>query len=165
MTTVASNGTAVVTLPGETEIHVTREFDAPKALVYRALTEPELIRRWWNAKRGEVTVCDVDLSVGGDWRYVMVTDDGREVAFHGTYRVIVPNERLVYTELFEMPGLTDDDATVNTVTLEEIAGRTTLTSVTDCVTAETRDMIMATGMEGGMQDAYDLLEEVAISMR
>jgi len=165
MTIVASSGTAVVTLPGETEIHVTREFDAPKALVYRALTEPELIRRWWNAKRGEVTVCDVDLSVGGDWRYVMVTDDGSEVAFHGTYREIVPNERLVYTELFEMPGLTDDDATVNTVTLEEIAGRTTLTSVTDCVTAETRDMIMATGMEGGMQDAYDLLEEVAISMR
>jgi uncharacterized protein YndB with AHSA1/START domain len=165
MTTVASSGTAVVTLPGETEIHVTREFDAPKALVYRALTEPELIRRWWNAKRGQVTVCDVDLSVGGDWRYVMVTDDGREVAFHGTYREIVPNERLVYTELFEMPGLTDDDATVNTVTLEEIAGRTTLTSVTDCVTSETRDMIMATGMEGGMQDAYDLLEEVAISLR
>jgi uncharacterized protein YndB with AHSA1/START domain len=165
MTTVASNGTAVVTLPGETEIHVTREFDAPKALVYRALTEPELIRRWWNAKRGEVTVCDVDLSVGGDWRYVMDTDDGREVAFHGTYREIVPNERLVYTELFEMPGISEDDATVNTLTLTERDGRTTLTSITDCRTAETRAMIVETGMEAGMQDAYDLLEEVAISLR
>ena len=162
---MASSGTAVVTLPGDTEIHVTRQFDAPKDLVFRCLTEPELIRRWWSARRGGVTICDVDLRVGGTWRWVMVTDDGREVAFHGTYREIVPNERLVYTELFEMPGLTDDDATVNTVTLEERDGQTTLTSVTDCLTAETRDMIMATGMEGGMQDAYDLLEEVAISLR
>ena len=160
-----SSGTAVVTLPGDTLIHVTRDFGAPKDLVYRALTEPDLIRRWWNAKRGEVTVCDVDLSVGGGWRYVMVTPDGREVAFHGTYREIVPNERLVYTELFEMPGLTDDDATVNTVTLEESDGRTTMTSVTECHTAETRSMIIETGMEAGMQDAYDLLEELAISLR
>ena len=165
MTAVASSGTAVMTLPGETQIHVTREFDAPKELVYRALTEPDLIRRWWNAKRGEVTTCDVDLRVGGAWRYVMVTPDGREVAFHGTFREIVPNERLVYTEVFEMPGATDGDAPLNTVTLKEHEGRTTLSSVTDCITAETRDMIIATGMEGGMQDAYDLLEDVAISLR
>jgi uncharacterized protein YndB with AHSA1/START domain len=165
MATMASSGSAVVTLPGETLIHVTRDFNAPKDLVYRALTEPDLIRRWWNAKRGEVTVCDVDLRAGGGWRYVMVTPDGREVAFHGTYQEIVPNERLVYTELFEMPGLTDDDATVNTVTLEERDGRTTMTSVTDCGTAEARTMIIETGMEAGMQDAYDLLEELAISLR
>jgi uncharacterized protein YndB with AHSA1/START domain len=155
----------MVSLPGDTQIQVTREFDAPRALVYRALTEPELIRRWWNAKRGEVTECDVDLSVGGNWRYVMVTADGTEVAFHGTYREIVPNERLVYTEVFEMPGVSDDDASVNTLTLEERDGRTTLTSITECHTAETRDVIIATGMEAGMQDAYDLLEEVAISLR
>jgi len=161
----ASSGTAVVTLPGETQIHVTREFDAPKDLVYRAHTEPDLIRRWWVARRGEMTVCDVDLRVGGTWRWVMVTPDGTEVAFHGTYREIVPNERLVYTELFEMPGLTDDDATVNTLTFEEHDGRTTMTSVTECGSAATRDMIIATGMEAGMQDAYDLLEEVAISLR
>ena len=161
----ATSGTAVVTLPGETQIHVTRDFNAPKDLVYRALTEPDLIRRWWNAKRGEVTVCDVDLKVGGGWRYVMVTEDGREVAFHGTYREIVPNERLVYTEVFEMPGVSDDDATINTLTLDERDGHTALTSITECHTAEVRDMIIATGMEAGMQDAYDLLEEVAISLR
>jgi uncharacterized protein YndB with AHSA1/START domain len=161
----ATSGTAVVTLPGDTQIHVTRDFNAPKDLVYRALTEPDLIRRWWNAKRGEVTICDVDLRVGGDWRYVMVTPDGTEVAFHGTYRDVVPNERLVYTEVFEMPGISDDDATVNTVTLEEQGGRTTMTSITECHVAETRDMIIATGMEAGMQDAYDLLEEVATSLR
>jgi uncharacterized protein YndB with AHSA1/START domain len=165
MATMTSNGSAVVTLPGDTQIHVTRDFDAPKDLVYRALTEPDLIRRWWNAKRGEVTVCDVDLSVGGTWRYVMVTPDGGDVAFHGTYREIVPNERLVYTELFEMPGISEEDATVNTVTLEESDGRTTMTSVTECHVAEIRDMIIATGMEAGMQDAYDLLEELAISLR
>ena len=165
MATMASSGSAVVTLPGETEIRVTRDFNAPKDLVYRAFTEPDLIRRWWNAKRGEVTVCDVDLRVGGTWRYVMVTPDGTEVAFHGTYREIVPNERLVYTELFEMPGVSDDDATVNTVTLEEADGRTTMTSVTECNTAEVRSMIIATGMEAGMQDAYDLLEELAIGLR
>jgi uncharacterized protein YndB with AHSA1/START domain len=165
MATMASSGTAVVTLPGETQIHVTRDFNAPKDLVYRALTEPDLIRRWWNAKRGEVTVCDVDLKVGGGWRYVMITSEGQEVAFHGTYREIVPNERLVYTEVFEMPGVSDDDATVNSVTLDERDGRTTLTSITECHTAETRNIIMKTGMEAGMQDAYDLLEEVAISLR
>ena len=95
----------------------------------------------------------------------MVTPDSTEVAFHGTYREIVPNERLVYTEVFEMPGVSDDDATVNTVTLEESDGRTTMTSVTECHVAEVRDMIIATGMEAGMQDAYDLLEELAISLR
>jgi uncharacterized protein YndB with AHSA1/START domain len=164
MATTTSSGTAVVTLPGDTQIHVTRDFNAPKDLVYRAFTEPDLIRRWWSSKRGAVTVCDVDLKVGGAWRYVMVTEDGREVAFHGTYREIVPNERLVYTELFEMPGLTEDDATVNTVTLTERDGRTTMTSITECPTAEARTMIIETGMEGGMQDAYDLLEEVAVSL-
>jgi uncharacterized protein YndB with AHSA1/START domain len=165
MATTASSGTAVVTLPTETQIHVTRDFNAPRDLVYRALTEPDLIRRWWNARRGEVTICDVDLRVGGAWRYVMVTPDGTEVAFHGTYREIVPNERLVYTEIFEMPGISDDDATVNTVTLEEHDELTTMTSVTECHTAETRSMIIETGMEAGMQDAYDLLEELAISLR
>ena len=68
------------------------------------MTEPELVKRWWNAKRGEVTVAEIDLRVGGAWRYAMVTPDGREVAFHGEYREIVPNERIVSTEIFEMPG-------------------------------------------------------------
>ena len=164
MATMATSGTAVVTLPGETQIHVTRDFNAPKDLVYRALTEPDLIRRWWNAKRGEVTVCDVDLKVGGGWRYVMVTEDGREVAFHGTYREIVPNERLVYTEVFEMPGVSDDDATVNTATFTETDGRTTLTVLTVCPNRQIRDAIIDSGMEGGMQESMDLLEEIAVSL-
>jgi uncharacterized protein YndB with AHSA1/START domain len=161
---VASKGTAVVTLPTDTTIHVEREFDAPARLVFRAYTEPELVKRWWHAKRGVVTVADIDLRVGGGWRWVLVTHDGTEVAFHGEYREIVPGRRLVHTELFEMPGVTDDDATVNTLTFEEVDGRTILTSVTEAITPEIRDMIIASGMEAGMQDAYDLLEETAISL-
>ena len=94
----------------------------------------------------------------------MVTPDGTEVAFHGVYREIVPNERIVYTELYEMPGVSEDDATVNTLTLSEEGGRTLLTALTECRTAAIRDMITESGMEAGMQDAYDLLEEVAISL-
>ena len=164
MAAVASSGTAVVTLPADTQILITREFNAPRHLVYRALTEPDLIRRWWNAKRGEVTVADVDLRVGGSWRYAMVTPDGFEVAFHGEYREIVPNERIVTTELFEMPGLSEDDAAVNTITLREENGRTTMTVLVEHPTREGRDAQINSGMEAGMQDAYDLLEEVAISL-
>ena len=85
-----SSGTATVTLPTDEQILITREFDAPKHLVYKAWTTPDLVKRWWNAKRGEVTTCEIDLRVGGKWRSVMVTDDGLEVAFHGEYREIVP---------------------------------------------------------------------------
>ncbi len=99
MNTQASSGTAVVTLPTDTQILITREFDAPKHLVYKAWTTPELVRRWWHANRGEMTTCEIDLRVGGTWRYAMVVEGGIEVGFHGEYREIVPNERLVSTEV------------------------------------------------------------------
>src|SRR5260221_14200118 len=101
MTAGARSGTAVVTLPTNTQILITRAFDAPKHLVYRAWTTPELIKRWWSAKRGTVTTADVDLRVGGKWRWVMKTDRGFDVAFHGEDRELVPNERIVHTEIFE----------------------------------------------------------------
>lgn len=164
MTTATSSGTATVTLQGDREIVITREFNAPKHLVYRALTEPELVKRWWNAKRGTVTLCEIDLRVGGSWRYLMVTPDGGEVGFHGEFREIVPDERLVQTEIFEMPGLTDDDASLNSCSLDEHDGRTTMTVLIHHVLPEHRDAQIASGMEAGMQDAYDLLEEVAISL-
>jgi uncharacterized protein YndB with AHSA1/START domain len=99
--TVASSGTAKVTLPADDQILITREFDAPKRLVYKAWTTPELVKRWWHANRGRVTVAEIDFRVGGTWRYVAVTDDGFEVAFHGEYREIVPDERIVSTEVYE----------------------------------------------------------------
>src|SRR5688500_9828143 len=159
---VTSSGTATVTLPTDEQILIKREFDAPKHLVYKAWTTPELVKRWWNAKRGEVTVAEIDLRVGGSWRYVMVTDDGFEVGFHGEYREIVPNERIVSTEVYE--GMPEAEA-VNTVTFTEVDGRTTLTIVVHHTSKEHRDAHIESGMEDGLQDGLDLLEQVAVSLR
>ena len=164
MVTVTTSGSAQLTLPSDTEIHITREFAAPKDLVYKAVTTPELVKRWWGAKRGEVTTAEIDLREGGKWRYVGLADNGFEVAFHGEYRDIVPNERIVSTEVFEGAPDPENNGTVNTMTLEEHDGRTTLTVVIQCPSKEVRDAIIESGMEGGLQDAYDLLEEVAISL-
>jgi uncharacterized protein YndB with AHSA1/START domain len=161
-----SSGTAAVTLPTDEQILITREFDAPKHLVYKAWTTPELVKRWWSAKRGEVTIAQIDLRVGGKWRYVMVTDDGFEVAFHGEYHEIVPNERLVSTEVYEgAPQGEAEQGTLNTATFTEVDGRTTLTILVQAPSKEVRDAIIDSGMEAGMQDAMDLLEEVAVSLR
>jgi uncharacterized protein YndB with AHSA1/START domain len=157
----ATSGTAVVTLQGDTEVLITREFNAPKHLVYKAYTTPELVRRWWAGRRGQMTVCEIDLRVGGAWRYVMTSSEGFEVAFHGTYREIEPDERLVHTEVYEaMPGA----EVLNTIAFEEADGRTTLTVLVECATREIRDGMMASGMEVGMQEAYDLIEQIAIEL-
>ena len=160
-----SSGTATVTLPTDQQILITREFDAPRHLVFKAWTTPELVKRWWNAKRGEVTIAEIDLRVGGRWRYLMVTEDGTEVGFHGEYREIVPNERIVSTEVFEgiPPGEGPEEGTLNTATFTEVDGRTTLTVLVEAPSKEIRDAIIDSGMESGMQDAMDLLEEVARS--
>jgi uncharacterized protein YndB with AHSA1/START domain len=165
---MTGSGTAVVTLPTDTQILITREFGVPKHLVYRAYTTPELIKRWWSGERGEVIGAEVDLRVGGRWRYVMVAHGGLEVAFHGEYREIVPDERLVFTEIYEMAGaeaMPEADVPVNTATFIEAQGRTTFTLLTETGTKELRDMIIDSGMEGGMQEGMDALEQVAISLR
>jgi uncharacterized protein YndB with AHSA1/START domain len=159
--TVTSSGTAVVTLPTDTQILITREFDAPKHLVYQAYTTPELIKRWWSGDRGQVTSAEVDLRVGGRWRFVMTANEGFEVAFHGEYREIVPNERLVSTEVFE--GAPDTEG-LDTLTLTEEGGRTTLRVLLELPSKEDRDMVINSGMEGGLQEAYNHLEQVAISL-
>jgi uncharacterized protein YndB with AHSA1/START domain len=163
-----SSGTANLTLPTDEQILITREFDAPKDLVYKAWTTPELVKRWWNAKRGEVTLCEIDLRVGGRWRYVMIADNGTEVGFHGEFREIVPGERIVSTEVYEgLPeGVSEEEGrTVNTVTFTEENGRTTLTILVQASNKVSRDAIIDSGMEAGLQDALDLLEEVAVSLR
>jgi uncharacterized protein YndB with AHSA1/START domain len=162
----ASSGTAEVTLPADTQILITREFDAPKELVWKAWTTPELVRQWWHANRGEVTVSEIDLRVGGKWRSVMITTEGAmEIGFHGEYREVEPYDRLVSTEAYEGIPDPDENATVNTVTFEETDGRTLVTVLVDAPSKEVRDAIIESGMEAGMQDAYDLLEQVAISLR
>jgi uncharacterized protein YndB with AHSA1/START domain len=156
-----SSGTAVVTLPTDDQILITREFAAPKHLVFRAWTEPDLIKRWWSGQRGTVTSVEVDLRVGGTWRYVMVANEGFEVAFHGEYREIIPNERLVTTEVYEgMP----DAAAVDTLTLTEVDGRTIAEILVQHSCKEHRDGHINSGMEGGMQEAMDLLEQVAVEL-
>jgi uncharacterized protein YndB with AHSA1/START domain len=164
MLTKASKGTAVVTIPTDTQILITREFAAPKHLVYKAWTTPELIKRWWSGDMGKVTVADVDLRVGGMWRFVMVTDGGFEVAFHGEYRELIPNERIVCTEVYEGMPDAEAGAALNTMMFTENDGRTTFTLLVDAKSQEVRDTIINSGMEGGMQQSWDLLEEVAVSL-
>lgn len=162
-----SKGTAKVTLPADNQILVTREFDAPKHLVYRTLTEPELVKRWWSGDMGNVTVAEIDLRVGGKWRHVLVANEGFEVGFHGEFHEIVPNERLVQTEIFEgmADGTAADEAGLNTTTLEDSDGRTTMTVLSEYSSQEVRDAVIDSGMEHGMQKSYDALEEVAVSLQ
>ena len=162
---VTSSGTATVTLPTDQQILITREFDAPKHLVYKAWTTPELVKRWWSGHQGTMTVVEIDLRVGGTWRYVMVASGGYEVAFHGEYREIVPDERIVTTEVYEMPDAPEGNPPLNIVSFSEVDGRTTLTLLVQTTTKELRDTIIESGMETGMQEQMDVLEQVAISLR
>jgi uncharacterized protein YndB with AHSA1/START domain len=167
VTVKTSSGTAIVTLPADEQILITREFDAPRHLVYKAWTTPELVELWWHANRGEVTLVEIDLRVGGKWRYVMVAEGGFEVGFHGEYREIVPNERIVSTETYEgLPeGVPEQEGTsVNTATFTEVDERTTLALLIQTSSKAARDAIIESGMEAGLQDALDLLEQVTVSL-
>ena len=167
-TTGKRHGSAVVTLPSDTEILITRSFDAPAALVFEALTTPELVKRWWGFDTSVWKVCEIDLQVGGAWRYV-ITDGDMEVGFHGVYREIDAPHRIVSTEAFEglvAMGITDDPdavASVNTVTLEEADGVTTMSTLVRHVTKEHRDGHIESGMEGGMQVSFDRLDDLVTS--
>jgi uncharacterized protein YndB with AHSA1/START domain len=160
-----SSGSATVTLPTDEQILITREFDAPRHLVYEAWTTPELVERWWAGHRGTMQSVEIDLRVGGMWRYVMVASRGFEVAFHGEFREIVPNERIVTTEVYEAAEDPDAEPPLNIVEFTEADGRTTLTLLVQCPTREVRDIIIDSGMEGGMQEQMDVLEQVARSLR
>jgi uncharacterized protein YndB with AHSA1/START domain len=159
---VATSGTARVTLPTDEEILITREFDAPRHLVYRAWTTPELVKRWWSGGHGEVTIAEIDLRVGGMWRWVMIASEGFEVGFHGEYREIVPDERIVSTEVYE--GMPEGEA-LNTITFSEEDGRTSMSILVQHSCKEHRDAHINSGMESGMQKSMDLLEQVAVSLR
>ena len=160
--TVTSNTRATVSLPADDQILITREFDAPRHLVFKAYTTPELVRRWWHANRGEMTLCEIDLRVGGQWRYLMTACSGPEVGFHGEYREIVPDERIVSTEVYEG---TPNAVALDTVTFSGTGERTTLTILVQHASRENRDAHINSGMEAGLQDALDLLEQTANSLR
>lgn len=156
------SGKLKVTLPSDKEILLTRVFDAPRDLVYEAMTNPKYVRQWWCCFDGfTMPVCDMDVRVGGKYRYVMVGPDGSEVAFNGEYREIVPPRRIVHTEIFEPYP---ESPTLVTLTLDERDGKTHYRSHVLHQTKEARDMHVTSGMEQGADIALDRIEEIAVAL-
>ena len=155
-----NTGTLKVTTPSPREVVLTRVFDAPRHLVYEAMTRPELVKRWFGPHGWSLAVCEIDLRVGGTWRYVLEGPDGRSMGMGGEYREIVPGERTMHTESFDdYPG----DSVVTTV-LTEHDGRTTLTGTVLSESQEVRDAVIASGMEHGAAETYDRLAELLLSL-
>ena len=158
-------GSATVTTPSDTEILIERVFEAPAHFVYRAYTEPALVKRWWGFESSEWLACDIDLRVGGTWRYV-TRDNGFEVGFHGTYRELSAPVRIVHTEVYEGLPVEDPDAfpAIDTVDFLEGDGMTTLRVHVQMPSKEARDGLLASGMEQGMQVSYDRMEDVLTTL-
>ena len=156
---------AQVTLPSEREVRVIRSFRAPRALVYRAYTEPQLIQRWLLGPPGwSMPVCEMDVRVGGRYRWRWRNDqDGSEFGFAGTFREVEPEARLVHTEAYDpgtvVDGYPSGDAIVR-VTFTEEEGVTTVTTLIDFASKEARDAAIATGMTDGMEESYQLLDRL-----
>ncbi len=150
-------GSAKVTTPSEREIVITRSFDAPLAIAWDAMTTPRHVLRWWGPTWSPLVSCEIDLRVGGAWRYVSRDGDGNELGWHGTYRTIEPLVRIVSTEVFE--GFPDAEA-VNTMTLTHADGVTTMQTVVLHTTRENRDGHLQSGMEAGMQDTFNRLDDL-----
>lgn len=161
MTTTALHGSAVVTLPSDLEILITRTFNAPRELVFTAWTTPDLVRRWWGFESSPLVRCDIDLRPGGAWRYVTRDADGTELGWHGTYREVERPHRLVTTEVFE--GYPDGEAQ-NTLTLTELDGATVLTVTVLHASKENRDGHIAAGMERGLQHSLDRVEDLLVEL-
>ena len=151
-----NTGTLKVTTPTDREIVLTRVFDAPAHLVYKAFTDPELLKRWFGPHGWSLTLCEVDLRVGGEWRYVLKGPDGTTMGMGGVYQEIVPGQRTVHTESFDdYPG----DSVITTV-LTEHDGKTTLTATARYESKEVRDAVVESGMEHGAAETYDRLAEL-----
>lgn len=154
------NNTLKITTPSDREIVMTRDFDAPRDLVFEALTKPELVKRWLLGPDGwSMPVCEIDLKVGGTYRYVWRRDaDGSEMGMSGVYREIVKPERIVTTEQFDQPWYPGE--AVGTTVLAEKNGRTTLTNTVRYDSKEIRDGVLKSGMEDGVSRSYDRLAEI-----
>jgi uncharacterized protein YndB with AHSA1/START domain len=151
-----NTGTLKVTTQGDNEIVLTRVFDAPKRLVYDAFTKPELLKRWFGPHGHHLVVCDVDLTVGGKWRFVIRDPEGREMGMYGTWVELDPPDRIVHTEAFDMyPG----DSRITTVFTEK-DGKTTMVATCRYPSLEVRDAVIASGMEHGAAESYDRLNDL-----
>lgn len=156
---------AQVTLPSDREVKVTRSFRAPRALVYRAYTEPALVRRWLLGPPGwTMPICEMDVRVGGQYRWRWRSDDkGSEFGFSGTFREVQPPSRIVHTEAYDpgtVGGPYPGEPAIVTVTFAEDGGVTTVTSLIDFGSKEARDGAVATGMTDGMEQSYQLLDRL-----
>ncbi|MBO0687057.1 MAG: SRPBCC family protein [Candidatus Dormibacteraeota bacterium] len=149
---------AVVTVePVRHDIVLTRVFDAPRELVFKTYTDPELIPRWWGPRNLTTKVERMDVRPGGGWRFVQRDSEGHEFAFHGVYHEVSPPDRIVDTFEFEgMPG----HVALETTTLEDLGGKTRLTTITVFQTIEDRNGMVASGMEQGASESMDRLEEL-----
>ncbi len=151
-----------LTVLSDLEIAMTRVFDAPRELVFKAYTDPDMVPRWWGLRASTTTVDKLDLRPGGTWRFVQREADGTEYAFNGEYREVTPPERLVYTFEFEpMPG----HVIVDTATFEDVDGKTKVTVTSLFQSVEDRDGMLASGMEGGANESWDQLAELLASAR
>jgi uncharacterized protein YndB with AHSA1/START domain len=150
-------GSAVITTPSDLEIRITRRFDAPTDRVFRAWTTPRYVRRWWGFESSPLVVCEIDLRIGGVWRYVTCDPDGAEMGWTGTFHEILPGRRLVSTEVFES---SPERATLNTLELIESAGVTTLTINVLHSDRRFRDDHVGSGMERGLQHGLDRIERL-----
>jgi uncharacterized protein YndB with AHSA1/START domain len=148
-----------VTLPSDTQILLTREFNAPRHLVWEAMTKPELVKQWWGPRGTELSVCEIDLRPGGAWRFVSRGPDGIEHPFKGVYKEIAAPERIVQTWVYDVPPFNEFES-VETATLEERDGRTTLETLVQHKTKEARDGHVGSGMEKGAGETMDRLEEL-----
>jgi uncharacterized protein YndB with AHSA1/START domain len=160
---VANSGTFTVTTTSDREIRITRLFNAPRHLVFDAMTKPEHIKHWWGALGDgySVPVCEVDLRVGGKWKFTNRTPTGEMVTFYGVYSEIKRPERLVYTEIYE--PYPDAGSTLTAVFTDE-GGKTRLTVDCEYPSIEVRDMVLNSGMEFGAAASYDRLEEIAMEL-
>ena len=159
----ANSDTLKLTTPSDSEIRMTRVFDAPRHLVFEAMTKPEHVKRWWG-RLGEgysVPVCEIDLRPGGAWRFVNRHPKG-EVAFYGEYREITPPTRLVFTEIFEQ---FPDSVSMVTAELADEDGKTQMTVTVRYPSAEVRDMVLASGMTRGAAISYDRLEDLVAELQ
>lgn len=148
-----------VTLPSDTTVLLTRDFNAPRDLVWQAMTNPEYVRQWWGPRGTSLTVCEIDFRPGGTWRFVEQGSDGVEHPFKGEYREIVAPEKIVQTFIYDVPPFNEHEAVEN-MTLEEKGGRTTLTTLVQHKTKEARDGHVHSGMEQGSAETFDRLEEL-----
>jgi uncharacterized protein YndB with AHSA1/START domain len=158
-----ANHEVTVTLPSDREIVFTRTFARPRHLLFEAWTKPEHLRRWYGCEGSSITLCEADLRPGGQWRRVMRMPDGSEHPFHGVYRDIVPNERLVYTECYEMPSIGSPEW-LTTVHFEDVDGLTKLTHSILHNSKEVRDGHLQAGMEAGTIQTMNRLDDHVAAM-